>query len=43
MCDRVVVMHEGRKSGELSGADVNEQSIIRLAAGMGTRREAENA
>jgi ribose transport system ATP-binding protein len=43
MCDRVVVMHEGRKSGELRGADVNENSIIRLAAGMGTRREAEKS
>jgi ribose transport system ATP-binding protein len=36
MCDRVAVMHEGRMSGELAGADVNETAIIHLAAGMGT-------
>ena len=34
MCDRVAVMHEGRISGELAGADVNETAIIHLAAGM---------
>ena len=29
--DRVLVMHEGKVTGELSGADINEQNIIRLA------------
>ncbi len=29
--DRVLVMHEGGLKGELSGADINEQSIIKLA------------
>ena len=43
MCDRVVVMHEGRISGELAGRDVSETAIIHLAAGMGSRDEARAA
>ena len=34
MCDRVVVMHEGRQNGEVSFEDINEQKIIHLASGM---------
>ena len=30
--DRIIVMREGRISGELSGRDVDEQSIIVLAS-----------
>jgi rhamnose transport system ATP-binding protein len=33
MADRVLVMHEGRLSGELSRADADEESVIRLATG----------
>jgi len=33
MADRVLVMHEGRLTGELSRADATEESIIRLATG----------
>lgn len=34
LCDRVCVMYEGRMSGEVSGGDVNEQRIIKLASGI---------
>ncbi|GAK50450.1 ABC transporter, nucleotide binding/ATPase protein (Sugar) [Candidatus Moduliflexus flocculans] len=34
MCDRVLVMHEGRQSGILTGEDITEQNIIRLASGL---------
>ena len=33
MSDRVVVMHEGRLAGELSGAAVTEEAVMRLATG----------
>ena len=33
MCDRILVMHEGRIEGELSGADATQEAIMRLAAG----------
>jgi ribose transport system ATP-binding protein len=32
MSDRVVVMHEGRVAGELSGA-ITEEAVMRLATG----------
>ena len=31
MCDRAVVMHEGRVTGELEKADITEQNLIHLA------------
>jgi ribose transport system ATP-binding protein len=31
LCDRVLVMREGRISGELSGADISEEAIMLLA------------
>jgi rhamnose transport system ATP-binding protein len=31
MADRVLVMHEGRLTGELSRAEADEESVIRLA------------
>ncbi|MDF0601957.1 sugar ABC transporter ATP-binding protein [Psychromarinibacter sp. C21-152] len=34
IADRVVVMRQGRVAGELSGADVNEDKIVRLAMGL---------
>lgn len=36
MCNRVIVMHEGRISGELTGEEITEQTIIRKAMGEGT-------
>jgi ribose transport system ATP-binding protein len=34
MCDRVLVMHEGRQSAIISGDQITEQHIIQLASGM---------
>ena len=34
MSDRVLVMHEGEKSGELTGDDINEKQIIHIASGI---------
>lgn len=34
MCDRVVVMHEGSISGEVSSEEINEKQIIQLASGI---------
>lgn len=34
MSDRVIVMHEGEKSGEITGKDINEKEIIHLASGI---------
>jgi len=33
VCDRILVMHEGRIAGELARADCSEQAILRLATG----------
>lgn len=33
MCDRVVVMHEGEMTGELTAQDITQENIMRLAAG----------
>ncbi len=33
MCDRVLVMHEGRLAGELSRADATQEAIMHLATG----------
>ncbi len=34
LADRVIVMHEGRVTGELSRAEISEEAIMRLAVGM---------
>lgn len=34
LCDRVLVMQAGRIAGQVSGGDVNEQAIVRLAMGL---------
>lgn len=34
ICDRVLVMHQGRIVGEVSGERINEEEIIRLASGI---------
>ena len=33
MSDRVIVMHEGRISGQLARADLNEEAVMHLATG----------
>ena len=33
LSDRVLVLHEGSLSGELSGSDINEEAIMKLATG----------
>ena len=35
MCDRALVMYHGAVQGEVSGADMNEQTIMHLATGGG--------
>ena len=40
MADRVLVMHEGRLTGELSRAEADEESVIRLATGQRNEIEA---
>ena len=34
LSDRVLVMHEGSLTGQLSGDDINEESIMNLATGV---------
>ncbi|RXT54818.1 D-xylose ABC transporter ATP-binding protein [Bosea sp. Tri-44] len=34
LCDRVLVVHEGRIAGEVSGDGLNEETIMRLASGL---------
>jgi ribose transport system ATP-binding protein len=41
MSDRVLVMHEGRLSGELQRDELNEEAVMRLATGGGGGGEAE--
>lgn len=38
-CDRVVVVREGRDVGELRGAQISEESIMRIIAGSHDKRE----
>jgi ABC-type sugar transport system ATPase subunit len=38
MCDRVLVLHEGRLAGELTAAAATEEAIMRLATGHRARR-----
>lgn len=33
LCDRILVLHEGRLAGEVSGETATEQELIRLAMG----------
>jgi ribose transport system ATP-binding protein len=39
LCDRVAVMYSGRKSAELSGDEIAEETIMRIA--LGGRAEAQ--
>jgi ABC-type sugar transport system ATPase subunit len=38
MSDRVIIIHEGRKTGELSKAEMNQEKIMSFATG---RKEVE--
>ena len=35
MCDRILVMHEGRISGEFDRSEMNQQALMRAASGIG--------
>lgn len=39
LCDRILVIHEGRIRGEVSGDAMTEQNLMRLAAGITTEAE----
>ena len=41
VCDRVLVMYHGAIQGEVSGADMNEQTIMHLATGGATANQME--
>jgi ribose transport system ATP-binding protein len=43
LCDRVLVIHEGRLAGELNAEDMSEEAVMRLASGVGTTGPAINA
>jgi len=34
MCDRIMVMHEGDKVGELVRADATQERILQMATGL---------
>lgn len=38
LCDRVCVMYEGTLLGEVTGADINEQSILQIASGVARKK-----
>lgn len=40
LCDRIIVIHEGRISGEVTGAAMTEENLMRLAAGIDCETEA---
>jgi ribose transport system ATP-binding protein len=39
LADRVIIMRTGRIAGEVSGADMTEDKIVRLAMGLGAQKE----
>ena len=40
LCDRVLVIREGRLAGELDADEMSEEAVIRLASGVGATRHA---
>lgn len=40
LCDRVIVMRRGRIAGEVTGEDVNEDTMVRLAMGLAAKGNA---
>jgi len=43
LCDRVLVVREGRIAGELGADEMSEEAVIRLASGLGAARVADHA
>ncbi|UWU17378.1 sugar ABC transporter ATP-binding protein (plasmid) [Rhizobium sullae] len=43
LCDRVLVIREGRIAGELGPDEMTEEAVIRLASGVGTAKAASHA
>ncbi|SCW47791.1 monosaccharide ABC transporter ATP-binding protein, CUT2 family (TC 3.A.1.2.-) [Rhizobium mongolense subsp. loessense] len=43
LCDRVLVVREGRIAGELGVDEMTEEAVIRLASGVGTAKAASHA
>lgn len=43
LCDRVLVVREGRIAGELGADEMSEEAVIRLASGMDTAKAASHA
>ncbi|WP_421580133.1 sugar ABC transporter ATP-binding protein [Shinella sp. M31] len=43
LCDRVLVVREGRIAGELGADEMSEEAVIRLASGLGAARAADHA
>ncbi|MCS3738070.1 MULTISPECIES: sugar ABC transporter ATP-binding protein [unclassified Rhizobium] len=43
LCDRVMVVREGRIAGELGPQDMTEEAVIRLASGVSAARTADHA
>ena len=43
LCDRVLVVREGRIAGELGAGEMSEEAVIRLASGLGAARAADHA
>mgnify|MGYP001288587309 FL=1 len=41
LCDRVIVMRSGRIAGEVSGAEITEEAIVRRAMGLEARQGTE--
>ncbi len=39
MCDRVLVMYEGRIKSELSGTELNEENLVSVSLGLGTNNQ----
>jgi len=42
LADRVIVIHEGRVAGEVSGEAITEEAIMRLASGLAGRQTSPN-
>ncbi|MGV3549746.1 sugar ABC transporter ATP-binding protein [Rhizobium sp.] len=43
LCDRVLVVREGRLAGELSSEEMSEEAVMRLASGIGKDKRAQHA
>ena len=43
LCDRVIVMRSGRIAGEVSGAEITEEAIVRRAMGLEAKQRMEMA